>query len=99
MNARPLVLALLAVGLASAAPVDDTLALIPPKAIATVQVNGIGRVQDRLDRLLKTAVPDRADRASKAVRDALNEALAGRDTTALRPDGRVLIAIADIERL
>lgn len=78
---------------------DDPLSLIPPKAIATLQVNGIGRVQDRLDKLLKNAVPDRADEASKAVRDAINEAFAGRDTKALRADGRVLIAIADIEKL
>jgi hypothetical protein len=39
---------------------DDVLALIPPPAIVTVQVNGIDRAQDRLDALLKTAVPDRA---------------------------------------
>lgn len=78
---------------------DDPLALIPPKAIATVQINGVQRVQDRLERLLKAAVPDRVDEASKAVRDAIADALAGRDTKALRPDGRVLIAIADLEKL
>jgi len=82
-----------------AAPPDEALALIPPKAIATVQINGLGRVQDRLDKLLKAAAPDRADQASKAVRDAIADALAGRDTRALRPDGRVLIAIADVEKL
>jgi hypothetical protein len=92
-----LALALLAPVPAFAA--DETLSLIPPKALATVQVNGIQRVQDRLDKLLKNAAPDRADQASKVVRDAINEALAGRDTRALRPDGRVLISIADIEKL
>ena len=61
----------------AAAPADETLALIPPKAIATVQINGLGRVQDRLDKLLKAAAPDRADQASRAVRDAIAEALAG----------------------
>jgi hypothetical protein len=78
---------------------DEALSLIPPKALATVQVNGIQRVQDRLDKLLKNAAPDRADQASKAVRDAINEALAGRDTKVLRSDGRVLVAISDIEKL
>src|SRR5262245_42180023 len=82
-----------------AAPADETLALIPPKAIATVQVNGLGRVQERLEKLIKAAVPDRADEASKALRDALSEALAGRDTKALRPDGRILVAIADVDKL
>jgi hypothetical protein len=82
-----------------AAPADEALELIPPKAIATVQINGLGRVRDRLDRLLKAAAPDRADQASRAVRDAIADALAGRDTRALRPDGRILVAIADVEKL
>jgi hypothetical protein len=101
MNPRgyPVLLCLvLAAGPAVAAD-DTSLALIPPKAIATVQINGIGRVQDRLDKLLKDAVPDRADEVSKIVRNAIAEALAGRDTKALQPDGRVLVAIADIEKL
>src|SRR5207302_1763026 len=49
--------------------------------------------------LLKTAVPDRATDASKTVRDTIAEAFAGRDLKALRPDGRLLIAIADVENL
>src|SRR4051812_41829452 len=85
---------------ALAAPVDDAaLALIPPNAIAVVQVNGVERVQERLDKLLKTALPDRADEASRAVRDFIAAALAGRDLKGLRPDGRVLIGIAELEKL
>jgi hypothetical protein len=87
------------VGKDGAPPADESLALIPPKAIAVVQVNGIERVQERLNRLLQAAVPDKADEASKAVRDGLAEALQGRDLKALRPDGRILVAIADLERL
>src|SRR5262245_16987384 len=78
---------------------DDALALIPPKAIAVVQINGVERVQERLNKLLQAAVPDKAEEASKAVRDRVAEALQGRDTKALRPDGRLLVAIADLERL
>lgn len=101
MKGRSYLLASLWVGIvAGAAPgADPVLDLIPPKAIATVQVNGIDRTLDRLDALLKNAVPDREDEASRAVRDAVGEALAGRDRTALRPDGRVLLAIADVEKL
>jgi len=94
-----LFLALAVLAPAPAPAADETLALIPPKAIATLQVNGVQRVQDRLDRLIKNAAPDKADQASKAVRDAINEALAGRDIRVLRPDGRLLIALADVERL
>src|SRR5262245_5669272 len=83
----------------SAAEPADPLALIPPKAIAVAQVNGVERVQERLDKLLKTAVPDKADEASKAVRDGLAQALMGRDTKVLRPDGRLLVAISDLEKL
>jgi len=83
----------------SAAEPADPLALIPPKAIAVAQVNGVERVQERLDKLLKTAVPDKSDEVSKAVRDALAEALQGRDTKVLRPDGRLLVAISDLEKL
>src|SRR4051794_1820532 len=82
-----------------AGPADETLALIPPRAIATLQVNGLQRVQDRLDQLLKAAAPDRAADASKTIRDAIAQALAGRDAKVLRPDGRVLVAISDIEKL
>lgn len=96
---KPRLLLAVALFAAPAFAADETLALIPPKAIATLQVNGVGRVQDRLERLIQTAAPDKADRASKAVRDAIKEALAGRDTKALRPDGRVLVAISDIEKL
>ena len=78
---------------------EEVLALIPPKATAVVQVRGLERVQERLDALLKNAVPDRADHASKSVRTAVAEALEGRDPKALRPDGRILIAISDLEKL
>ncbi|MBO0697382.1 MAG: hypothetical protein J2P46_03220 [Zavarzinella sp.] len=83
----------------AATPHDESLALIPPKAIAVVQVNGIERVQERLNKLLQAAVPDKAEQASKAIRDGLADALEGRDLKSIRPDGRVLVAIADVERL
>jgi len=82
-----------------AAERDDILALIPPKATAVVQVRGLDRVQDKLDALLKVAMPDKADQASKAVRAAVADVLEGRDPKALRPDGRILIAISDLEKL
>src|SRR5947209_7133187 len=97
----PLVVLLLAVGRSCAAPEagDEVLALIPPSAVATIQVNGIDRMQDRLDVLLKNAIPDRAQEVSRTVRDSIADAFAGRDLKALRPDGRILIAIADLENL
>ena len=48
---------------------------------------------------LPTIKPRRADEASRTIRDAIGEALAGRDQSGLRPDGRVLVGIADIEKL
>jgi hypothetical protein len=78
---------------------DEILRLIPPKAIAVVQVQGIERVQERLGKLLRTAVPDRADAAARSIREAIGDALAGRDLKVLRPDGRLLIAISDLEKL
>jgi hypothetical protein len=77
----------------------DPLKLVPPNAIAVVQVNGVERVQERVDKLLKAAVPDKADQASKAVHDAVAEALQGRDLKALSPDGRLLVAISELEKL
>jgi hypothetical protein len=84
---------------ASAAEPADPLTLIPPKAIAVIQVNGLERTQDRLEKFLKNAVPDQADRASRSVRDAITDAFDGRDAKALRADGRILIAISDLEKL
>ena len=78
---------------------DDALALIPPRATITVQVNGLGRVQERIEQLLTAAVPDRSVEISKAVRDAIGDALTGRDTNALRPDGRLLVGLADLDKL
>jgi hypothetical protein len=104
---RALALGLVAVGPLVAAPAakdsappsDDVLALLPPRAIAVVQVHGVERVQERLGKLLQTAVPDKAEQASRAVRDGVAEALQGRDLKALRGDGRLLIAISDLEKL
>jgi hypothetical protein len=83
----------------AATPADDILSLIPPKAIAVLQVHGVERVQERLSKLLQAAVPDKADQVSQSVRDGVAEALHGRDLKALRPDGRLLVAIADLEKL
>lgn len=77
----------------------DPLALIPPKAVVVVQMNGVERVQERLHALLKKAVPDKADEASKVVRTAIGDALSGRDLKALRPHGRVLVAFSDLDKL
>src|SRR5262245_6612836 len=86
-------------GKEAAPAADEALALIPPRAVAVVQINGIDRVQNRLDKLLQAAVPDRAAEMSKSLRDNIAQALAGRDTKGIVADGRVLIAIADIEKL
>jgi hypothetical protein len=77
----------------------DPLSLVPPKAVAVIQVNGVERVQERLNALLKRAIPERADELSKNVRDALAETLAGRDLKGIRGEGRVLVAFSDLEKL
>ena len=84
---------------ATAAEPADPLTFVPPKAIAVLQVNGLERTQDRIDKFLKIAVPDQADRASRSVRDAIADAFEGRDPKALRADGRILVAISDLEKL
>src|SRR5688572_15344376 len=77
----------------------DPLTLVPPKSVAVIQVNGVERVQGRLNAMLKKAIPDKADEVSKNVRDALAETLAGRDLKGIRGDGRVLVAFSDLEKL
>jgi hypothetical protein len=77
----------------------DPLTIIPPKAVAVIQVNGVERVQERLQALLKKAVPDQADDVARLVRSWLADALGGRDLKALRPDGRVIVAFSDLEKL
>jgi hypothetical protein len=78
---------------------NEALALIPPNAILVVQLNGIDRARDRLDKMLQSAVPDLAAVAAKGINDALAEALSGRNLKALKGDGRILVAISDVEKL
>ncbi|HEX3148289.1 MAG TPA: hypothetical protein VHR66_09395 [Gemmataceae bacterium] len=92
-------LALVVVTGAQGAPVDSTPPPIPANAIAVVQVNGLERVQTRFNELLRTAAPDRADEASRAIRGFIATALGGRDLSSLRPDGRLFVCIADLEKL
>src|SRR5262249_12903332 len=78
---------------------DEALALIPPNAILVVQLNGIDRARDRLDKMLQSAVPDLAAMAAKGINDALAEALNGRNLKGIKGDGRVLVAISEVEKL
>jgi hypothetical protein len=79
-------------------PGEDVLALASDKALIVLQVNGVERAQERLNALLKAAVPDLADKAAQNVREMLAELLEGRDLKALRGDGRLLITIADLDQ-
>ena len=74
---------------AKVAAADEVLHFIPPKAIAVVQVQGIERVQERLGKLLRNTVPDKADAVGRSIREAVGDAMAGRDLKVLRPDGRL----------
>lgn len=81
----------------AAAPGDDALSLASDKSLFVLQINGVQRAQDRLDALLKAAVPDIADRAATTVRETLAELLEGRDLKALRGDGRIVITVSDLD--
>ena len=78
-------------------PGEDVLALASDKALFVLQVNGAERAQDRLNALLKAAVPDLAEKAAQNVRETLAELLEGRDLKALRGDGRLLVTISDLD--
>ena len=78
---------------------DEVLGLIPPKAIVVIQVQGIDRVQERLGRLLRNSLPERADATNLSMRNLIGDTFADRNLKALRPDGRLFIAISDLDKL
>jgi len=94
---RVLLAALLLTPPLAAAPGEDVLALTSDKSLVVLQIHGVERAQDRLTTVLKAAVPDLADRATRNIRETLAEVLVGRDLKALRGDGRILITVSDLD--
>jgi hypothetical protein len=78
---------------------EKILNVVPRESVFVFQINGIQRVQDRLSKLFGTAVPDRAPDIAQEIDRTLQEIMAGRDLKGLRPDGRILIALADLDKL
>ncbi len=86
---------------AVAAPPDPKTVAFPVrvKAPIVVQLNGIGAARDRLDVLLKAALPDDAANVKKQLDAALGAALAGRKLTAIPPAARLYLTVEDVEKL
>ncbi len=71
----------------------------PAEAPVVVQVNGVERVKGRVAAMLRTALPDLADKLARQIDAGVDAALDGRQLTAVPADGRVYLVLHDFARL
>jgi hypothetical protein len=92
----------LAAGTGPAAPAPDagknTVLPYPAKAPVVVHVNGLEQVRDRLGKVITAAAPDLAPRLNKSIDEALQQALQGRQVSAVSK-GRLFLVVHDIIKL
>ena len=98
-----MVLAGIAAGLLSsqvsaAAPAPE-IRLIPKTALAVAQLHGHQHTRERFLAMVQAAMPDLTPRARTAMTRAIEKIMDGRDLAALRPDGRILIVVTNLEDL
>jgi hypothetical protein len=89
---------------AAAAPVpgetdNKPLAQVPAKSAIVVQLKGLERTRERLNALIKNAMPDFADVAKEKIKEAFDEALKGRNIDAITKDGHIFMVITDMASL
>jgi hypothetical protein len=85
---------------AAAAPVpgeqDRPLAQVPAKSVIVVQLKGFERSRERLNVLVKAAMPDFADLAKEKMKEALDQALDGRKIDAVSKDGPIFVVFTEL---
>jgi hypothetical protein len=85
---------------AGAAPVpeeqDRPLAQVPAKAPLVIQLRGFERTRDRLNVLIKNAMPDFAGPAKEKMDEALKQALEGRSLDGLTKDGPIFAVFTEL---
>jgi hypothetical protein len=88
---------------AAAAPVpaeqDKPLAQVPAKAPIVIQIRGFERTRERLNVLIKNALPDFADLAKEKIDAALKEGLEGRELKGLIKDGPIFFVFTELTNL
>jgi hypothetical protein len=72
---------------------------VPAKSLVVVQVNGVGTARERLTKFLEAALPDLAVKANKNLDTFLKDQLAGRDLSALTPDGRAYLVLTSFDSI
>jgi hypothetical protein len=94
-----LLCALALIGPAAAAPVpvdkDSPLAQVPAKAPIVVQLRGIDRTRERLEALIKNAVPDWAEAAKAKIDEGLKMALQGRELKGIK-EGPIFLVFTEL---
>jgi hypothetical protein len=71
----------------------------PAKAPIVVCLNGYDKARDRLNALLKAALPDDAAKITKLIDGELDKLLEGRKLTAIRKDARAFLVLNDLSGL
>ncbi|MCX7664275.1 MAG: hypothetical protein N2112_01865 [Gemmataceae bacterium] len=77
----------------------DNLKLLPDNAVVVLQMNGFGRVKERLGKMLAEAAPDKAQEITGLLNSGLEAALGGRDLKPISGTGHLYVAITDFEKI
>src|SRR5206468_1110007 len=77
---------------------DRPLAQVPATAPIVVQLHGFERTRERLDALLKNAMPDFAGPAREKMDAALKDALDGRELKGLTKEGHIFVVFTELPK-
>jgi hypothetical protein len=87
---------------AAAAPVpgeqEKPLAQVPAKSAIVIQLRGFERTRDRLDALIKNAVPDFAAQSKDKLDAFTKEALDGRELKGLTREGPIFVVFTELPK-
>jgi hypothetical protein len=75
---------------------DKPLSQVPATAPIVIQVRGLERTRERLNVLIKKAMPDYADLAKEKMDEAYKKALDGRELKAIPKDGAIFLVFTEL---
>lgn len=91
--------AVVALGLVAPAGAQQSpLAVLPAESALVVQVRGIQRTKERLEAMLKKALPELAPVVTVRLDEAFKQATEGRSLEGLAPEGPLFLALTEMPR-
>ncbi|WP_020470999.1 hypothetical protein [Zavarzinella formosa] len=80
-------------------PVDESFNLIPAGSSVVLQLNGVERLKQRVNKMVENALPDQSKKIAAQLDTLIADALDGRDLKAIRGDARIYLAVTDLPKI